>query len=317
MSVMNKIYIGFDASNYTTSVGAVSSDLCVNEREILKVPQGTKGLRQSDALFLHIKNMPDIYKRACGKIDTKNIKAVGVSTRPRSVEGSYMPVFLAGIMQAKAVSDTLGVPLYEFSHQDGHIMAGIFSSGLKLDDEPFLSVHMSGGTTEILKTRYNGYNFDCEIIGGTKDISAGKAVDRVGVFAGLNFPCGAELDRISKASTEKIKLPVSVDGGFFNFSGLETKACQTLKIKRIEDVAQGVFSAISETLFKALTYCAETTGIKKILIAGGVASNSKIREDLAEIPNAEVFFASPELSSDNAVGIALCTAVKGGLNLGG
>ena len=303
---MNKIYIGFDTSNYTTSVGVVSSDFCINERKLLEVPQGTKGLRQSDALFLHIKNMPDIYKNATSKIDTKGIKAVGVSTRPRSVEGSYMPVFLAGVMHARAVSDTLEVPLYEFSHQDGHIMAGIFSSGLKLDDEPFLSVHMSGGTTEILKTKYNGYNFDCEIIGGTKDISAGKVVDRVGVFAGLSFPCGKELDRISGKSKEKIKLPVCTHGGFFNFSGLETKACSMLKEKKLEDVAQGVFSAISRTLYEALSFCVESSGIRKILIAGGVASNSKIREDLEKITGAKVFFASPELSCDNAVGIALC-----------
>lgn len=303
---MNRIYIGFDTSNYTTSFGAVSSEFSINEREILQVPSGAKGLRQSDALFLHIKNMPDIYKRAVCKIDTKSIKAVGVSTRPRSVEGSYMPVFLAGVMQAKAVSDTLKVPLYEFSHQDGHIMAGIYSSGLELDDEPFLSVHMSGGTTEILKTRYNGYNFDCEIIGGTKDISAGKVVDRVGVFAGLSFPCGKELDIISKNSKEEIKLPVCTDGGFFNFSGLETKAISMLKEKKIEDVANGVFSAISRTLYDALAYCVKSTGIDKILIAGGVASNSKIREDLSKIENVRVFFASPELSCDNAVGIALC-----------
>ena len=303
---MNRIYIGFDTSNYTTSVGAVSSEFTINERRILEVPLGTKGLRQSDALFLHIKNMPEIYKNVASKLDTRNIKAVGVSTRPRSVEGSYMPVFLAGLMEAKAVSDSLGVPIYEFSHQDGHIMAGMFSAGIELDDEPFLSVHMSGGTTEILKTKYNGYNFDCEIIGGTKDISAGKVVDRVGVCAGLSFPCGAELDRISRNSNEKIKLPVSTDGGFFNFSGLETKAITILKEKRIEDVSNGVFSAISETLYKSLSFCVKSTGIERILIAGGVAANSKIREELIKIPHAKVFFASPELSCDNALGIALC-----------
>lgn len=306
MNVMNKIYIGFDTSNYTTSVGVVSSESYINQREILKVPEGTKGLRQSDALFLHIKNMPDIYKRVCDQTNIENIKAVGVSTRPRSVEGSYMPVFLAGIMQARAVSDTLRVPLYEFSHQDGHIMAGIYSSGLELNYEPFLSVHMSGGTTEVLKTKYNGYNFECEIIGGTKDISAGKVVDRVGVFSGLSFPCGSELDRISRDSREQIKLPICTDGGFFNFSGLETKACSMLKEKKLEDVAWGIFSAISRTLYEALDFCVKSTGIRKILIAGGVASNSKIREDLVEIPHTEVFFASPELSCDNAVGIALC-----------
>ncbi len=302
---MNRIYLGFDTSNYTTSAAAVSESFLINERKLLEVKEGSRGLRQSDALFLHIKNMPSVYESLAKKADTKNACAVGVSTRPRSVEGSYMPVFLAGFAQAKAVADTLKVPLFEFSHQDGHIMAGIYSSEAELSDEPFLSVHMSGGTTEILKTKYNGYNFDCEIIGGTKDISAGQVTDRLGVAAGLKFPCGAELDVLSRNAKEEIKLPVSVDGGFFNFSGLETKAALMLKEKRIEDVARGVFLAISKTMSKALNYCVKETGIKKILIAGGVASNSHIRTYLGKNVDAKVYFASPGLSCDNAVGIAL------------
>lgn len=302
---MNKIYIGFDTSNYTTSASAVSEDILINERRILDVPFGTRGLRQSDALFLHIKNMPDVYARVSKSVDKDRISAVGVSTRPRSVEGSYMPVFLAGVMQAKAISDTLKVPLFEFSHQDGHIMAGMYSSGFSLTDEEFISVHMSGGTTEILKTRYNGYNFDCDIIGATKDISAGKVVDRLGVKAGLSFPCGAELDRLSRNFKEEIKLPVSVDGGFFNFSGLETKAVNMLSEKSIEDVANGVFCAISKTLLKSLSYLTKAHDIKKILIVGGVASNTKIRKSLKEEFGDNIFFATPELSCDNAVGTAL------------
>lgn len=302
---MNKIYLGFDTSNYTTSAAAVASDILINERKILEVKEGSRGLRQSDALFLHIKNMPGIYSELSKKADTLNVGAVGVSTRPRSVEGSYMPVFLAGVAQARTVADTLKVPLFEFSHQDGHIMAGIYSSEIEFSDEPFLSVHMSGGTTEILKTVYNGYNFDCEIIGGTKDISAGQVTDRVGVAAGLKFPCGAELDALSRCAKEEIKLPISVDGGFFNFSGLETKAVVILKEKSIEDVAKGVFLAISKTLAQALEFCVRKTGIKRILIAGGVASNSFIRDYLEKNIDAKVFFASPELSCDNAVGIAL------------
>lgn len=305
--MMNNIYLGFDTSNYTTSSGAVSDEFYINERKLLEVLKGNRGLRQSDALFLHIKNMPCVYSALCEKTDIKNVCAVGVSTRPRSVEGSYMPVFLAGIMQAKAVSKTLNVPYFEFSHQDGHIMAGVYSSGLTLTEEPFISVHLSGGTTEILKTKYNGYNFDCEILGATKDISAGQVIDRVGVFGGLEFPSGAKMDKLSRESKKALKLPVSVCGSFFNFSGLETKAKEKLREYDLCDVSKAVFSAVSETLFKALTNCVEETKINKILIAGGVASNSLLRKTLTEIRDAKVYFASAELSSDNAVGIALCT----------
>lgn len=306
MNVMNKTYLGFDTSNYTTSAGAVSGNEVFNCRKILEVKEGTRGLRQSDALFLHIKNMPEIYAELTNKISSERVEAVGVSTRPRSVEGSYMPVFLAGIMQAKAVCNTLNVPLLEFSHQDSHIMAGLYSAGVDFKKEHFLSVHMSGGTTEILKTAYNGYNFDCEIVGGTKDISAGQVIDRLGVAAGLKFPCGRELDEISCLSEKGVKLPVSTDGGFFNFSGLETKAVKELVENRTEDVARGVLEAISKTLERALKSVSESTGIKNILIAGGVASNRLIRNNISKIFGKNVYFASPELSCDNAVGTALC-----------
>lgn len=306
MNLTNNIYLGFDTSNYTTSAAAVSDELCRNERRILKVEEGKRGLRQSDALFQHIKSMPDIYAELCKKTEVRNAGAVGVSTRPRSVEGSYMPVFLAGAMQAEAVSQTLDIPCLKFSHQDGHIMAGVYSSGLELDGRAFLSVHLSGGTTEILRTVYNGYNFDCEIAGATRDISVGQAIDRIGVAAGLKFPCGAEMDRISRGENKKIKLPVTVNEGFFNFSGLETKAVQLLPEYGLSVIAASSFEAAAEALERALIYFVKKTGIDRILIAGGVASNSFIRERLKNISCAEVYFASAELSSDNAVGIALC-----------
>ena len=161
--------IGFDTSNYTTSTAWTDGKTDINVRQILYVKDGERGIRQSDGVFQHMKLMPVMYEKLSEQIDFKEVKAVGVSTRPRCVEGSYMPVFLAGEGYAKVVADTLGVPLYEFSHQDGHIMAGIYSSGsFELLENDFISVHLSGGTTEILKSRYNGFNFDNEIIGGSK-----------------------------------------------------------------------------------------------------------------------------------------------------
>ena len=295
--------LGFDTSNYTTSVAICGENEIRSARRLLTVRQGERGLRQSDALFQHVKQIPVIIKEAG---DMKDISAVGVSSRPRSVEGSYMPVFLAGEMAAETAAAVLGVPLYRFSHQDGHIMAGIHSAdAYGLLDEEFLSVHLSGGTTEIVRTCFNGSGFDTEIVGGTKDISAGQVIDRTGVRLGMQFPCGKEMDMISRTAETEIKLPVSVKEGFFNFSGLETKAatagCD------VPVLARSVFSAISKTLTLALRFCCDSYNINKILFVGGVASNGYIRDSICNEFGDNGFFASPEMSTDNACGIALLT----------
>lgn len=296
--------IGFDTSNYTTSVAVYKNGEVTQSRKLLEVKQGERGLRQSDALFQHVKQFPEVIK---GLNFPRDISAIGVSTRPRNVEGSYMPVFLAGEAFAETSSAVLGVPLYRFSHQDGHIMAGIKSAdGLELLEKDFISVHMSGGTTEIVKTRYNGHGFDVEIVGGTKDISAGQVIDRVGVSLGMKFPCGKEMDKIACESVEFENLPVAVNKGYFNFSGLETKAASIVSDNKSSLVA-GVFLAVAKTLEKAISYSCTETGVRDVLLVGGVASSRFITDYLKNKLNYRLFVASPELSSDNACGVAILT----------
>ena len=293
--------IGFDTSNYTTSVALYDSHNIVNARQLLNVKTGERGLRQSDALFQHIKQFPDVIK---GLGEINDISAVGVSAKPRSVDGSYMPVFLAGMSFAVVAASCLNVPLYEFSHQDGHIMAGIISAkAFELLSGDFLSVHISGGTTEILQTAYNGHGFDCKIIGGTKDISAGQVIDRVGVNLGMKFPCGKEFEELSLKGNLPIKLPVSQENGFFNFSGLETKALKST-CEDDANLAAGVIQAVSKTLSDAISYCSKSTKIQRVLVVGGVASNLFIRNYLKDNTDNIYYFATTELSSDNACGVA-------------
>ncbi len=297
-------FIGFDTSNYTTSVGVWDDGELRSYRRILDVKKGERGLRQSDALFAHVKALPDIISMSAisGSVD-----GVGVSTRPRNVDGSYMPVFLAGAAAASAAASCAGVPLYKFSHQEGHIMAGIYSSGaFELLDGEFLSVHLSGGTTEILKTEFSGGRFVSEIVGGTKDISAGQLIDRVGVLLGYKFPCGAELDRLSANAAGKLKFRTSVDGGYFNLSGLENKAAQSGE--EPGETAFAVFSAIAETLNRSLQFCMNRYRTGRVLLVGGVASNTYIRKALKTIDCDGMYFSSPELSSDNACGVAALAA---------
>lgn len=299
------IYLGFDTSNYTTSV-ACCGETSISVRELLEVKKGEKGLRQSDALFQHIKKLPELFEKITDNIDMKKVKGIGVSTTPRNVDGSYMPVFLAGHGYAKVCADALGVPLYAFSHQEGHIMAGIYScENFFLLEKPFISVHLSGGTTEILLTKYENGHFVSEIIGGTKDISAGQLIDRVGVSLGLGFPAGKELEKIAEKATKSIKLPVNTDSGYINFSGIETKTLSLVGKEEDSLLAYGLFDAISKALSKTLNYCVEKYNVDSVLLVGGVISNSIIKNNLSKNVNAKISFASGEYSTDNAYGTAL------------
>ena len=114
-----KIIMGIDTSNYTTSVALMYSDgeLIANIKEPLPVKLGECGLRQSDAVFAHIKNLPKAMEKASGILNGRSVSAIGVSERPRNVFGSYMPCFLAGLSAATSAAAASGVPLYRFSHR--------------------------------------------------------------------------------------------------------------------------------------------------------------------------------------------------------
>ncbi len=296
------IYLGIDTSNYTTSVATVG-DKDRNIRKIIDIKEGMRGIRQSDGVFVHLKELPELFEKF--DVDMTKVSAVGVSTRPRNVEGSYMPVFLAGESFARVIAKSLGVPLFTYSHQDGHIMAGILSSGSEeLLTEPFLAVHMSGGTTEILECKYENNHFTAKLIGGTKDISAGQLIDRVGVSLGMKFPAGAEMDRLSQECSEKaIPLKTAVKDGYINFSGMETKLLSMKDEVEGSILAKSTLTFIGKSLAEAINFHKP----QKVLFVGGVASNTLLREYFEKEIPAKLYFASRELSCDNAVGIAELT----------
>lgn len=291
------LYLGIDTSNYTTSV-AVCGDEEVNLRKLIDVKEGKRGIRQSEGVFLHIKELPNLFESL--GIDTRDIKAVGVSVKPRNQQGSYMPVFTAGESFARVIAKTLGVPLFKTTHQDGHIMAGIVScKAYELLDEEFTCVHLSGGTTEILSCKYEKGSFNPKIIGGTKDISAGQLLDRLGVALGMKFPCGKELDRISLTARDSKNLKVSQDRGFINFSGMETKLLSMVKNDPSEVLAKSALLLVGNSINSALSFLKP----EKVLFVGGVASNTILR-NMFENERYKAYFASCELSGDNAIGNA-------------
>ena len=193
------IYAGIDTSNYSTSAAVYHAcdNNIVHDRLLLPVKKGNIGLRQSDAVFLHTKQLPQVLGPLIS--DTEKIDAVGVSIRPRDLEGSYMPCFLVGKLAASVISDSLHIPLFTFSHQSGHIMAALYSSSsLNLIHHEFIAFHISGGTTEcIVVSPDEDTVFKVNIIGGTSDLNAGQAVDRIGALLGLDFPAGPQVLRTS------------------------------------------------------------------------------------------------------------------------
>jgi N6-L-threonylcarbamoyladenine synthase len=306
---VNDLFLGVDTSNYTTSVSCVSNEGIVFERRtMLSVPLGERGLRQSDAVFQHVRNLPPLVEELLGTIDRSAVRAVAVSAKPTAGEESYMPVFLAGKLAAVSIAGSLGVPLFETTHQAGHIRAALLGQETRFSDAPFLAMHLSGGTTDLLLVRReSGLIKDIARIGGCEDLHAGQFVDRVGVRLGLLFPSGIALEALARAAADKsIKLPASVKGLYCSFSGQESQ-CQRLIEGGTERqaVAYAVYDNMARTFAKLLNHAFAETGTKTALLSGGVSGSLLLRKLLQQRLGCELFYAQSGLSSDNAVGTAL------------
>ena len=296
--------IGFDTSNYTTSIAWFDGDSGVNESRLLPVKAGELGLRQSDAVFAHTKSLPELSGRLFSHMEVGKITAVGVSTRPRAVEGSYMPCFMVGYSHAKMLSDALGVPMFEVSHQQGHVAASLWSAGrLDLMDRAHLAWHLSGGTTELLLVEPEGKNVRCTKIGGTTDISAGQLIDRTGVMLELPFPAGKHLDALSKEATLKETFKVKCANMEFSLSGVQNKVQQFHAAHGSPAETAGyALRCVAKAVYLASEQAMKAYPGLPIVFSGGVASNSMLREVIAPL---NPIFSKPEFSTDNAMGVAV------------
>lgn len=301
------ITLGFDTSNYTTSVALYDSETgAVRQKKLLlPVASGEKGLRQSDAVFHHTARLFPLVEELLDGFDGK-IGAIGVSSRPRDAEGSYMPCFSVGVNAAHCVAAALKAPLHSFSHQAGHIAAALYSAGrLELAKRSFIAFHVSGGTTEMLKvTPSDEYILGVDIIGKTLDLNAGQAVDRVGLMLGLSFPCGAQLEQLAGRYDGSCKAKVCVKGGSCSLSGLENQCKKLLQTGCApEHIARYCIDFIIATLEKMTDYAISEYGKLPLIYAGGVMSDTIIRKHFEEKYSA--VFAAPEFSCDNAAGAAV------------
>ena len=303
--------LGIDTSNYTTSVAVFDGHGGMNAGRLLSVRPGELGLRQSDALFQHVRQLPELFERLAGENLLHDLEAVGASTRPRAVEGSYMPCFLAGTSQGRNLASTLGVPFFAHSHQQGHLAAAAWSAGcLELLDKPFLAWHLSGGTTELLKVEPEKYTVTAEIVGGTSDISAGQIMDRTGKLLSLTFPAGKEMDRLSQESDCKDRFKVKTADLQFSLSGLENKIAQYREAgHEPADVAAYAVSSVCDVVVRTTRDALKQYPDFPVVFSGGVASNSMLRQKTQCL---HPIFAEPRFSTDNAMGIAVLTWLQEG-----
>lgn len=297
---MGKV-IAFDTSNYTTSCAVFDGAVGENSGRLLDVKPGELGLRQSEALFSHVKRLPEIVE----KLDfSGEILAVGASTKPRETENSYMPCFLAGASQGTVLAKALNVPFFEFSHQQGHIAAAAWSSGrMDLLETPHLAWHLSGGTTELLYVVPFGSAVKCTIIGGTSDVSAGQLIDRTGQMLGLDFPAGKALDALASQCENPAKYDMKINGYTFSLSGVEHKVKQLCeKGAKKEDIAYFALASVISGVTRITAAALKEYGNIPVLFSGGVASNSLLRK-----MTPDGIFAKPQFSTDNAMGTAILT----------
>ena len=298
-----ELAIGFDTSNYTTSCAVFDGCDGNNSSRMLDVPEGALGIRQSEALFQHVKRLPEVFT-VLDITTGARVLAVGASETPREIEGSYMPCFLAGASHAMVLAKGMGVPYYGFSHQQGHVAAAAWSSGREdVLSKKLLCWHLSGGTTELLLIRPDGVSFTCSVIGGTSDVSAGQLLDRTGSMLGMEFPSGARLDKIASDISKGTKYEPKMSGMCFSLSGAEHKMKAMIEAGTpAGEVAYFTLWAICCAVTKATLAAKKQYGDIPVLYSGGVASSRFMRQRITE-----GIFARPEYSTDNAIGIAILT----------
>lgn len=305
--------LGIDTSNYTTSCAVYDSEKnqIIQRKKLLPVKDGEKGLRQSDAVFHHTQQLypliADLFKEATGEISL-----LGVSEKPRDAQGSYMPCFTVGINTAHSIAAVINKPVFGFSHQSGHIMAALYSSGrTDLISKRFIAFHISGGTTEALLVEPDDERiFKVNILGETKDLNCGQAVDRAGVMMGMHFPCGRELEALALKSEKNYNPKICVVDGNCCLSGIENICQKMLSAnEKKEDVAKFCLDFAGKTIEKMTESALAKAGELPVIYAGGVMSNSIIRSRLQA--KFSCFFAQPEFSCDNAAGTAILAYYRG------
>lgn len=311
-SQKDNIIIGIDTSCYTTSIAAINLDrkIIFNEKIILKVKKNEKGIRQSEGVFQHTNNLGQISSKIQDTLKEYNVVGICASKTPRPQKDSYMPVFNVGYNYAKLYASMSNCEFYTTTHQENHIEASLYNKNLE-NKNKFISIHMSGGTTEILLVTNKNHQYNIEIIGKTKDISFGQLIDRVGVKLSYDFPAGKYVDKSAIQCEEKILngLKTSVVKGDMNVSGVENQIDRLLNDNKAPNyICKVTLDTIVRYIIKSLTYLCEEYKINEVVFAGGVSASEYIKKEVTKKlnkNNIKSYFTNPEYATDNGVGCAL------------
>ncbi len=301
-------YLGLDTSNYTTSAAYCAVDGTITQtKRLLPVKSGDMGLRQSDAVFHHTRQLPDMLEGLRDALGA-GVRAVAASDRPQQTDGSYMPCFLVGAGAARQLGAVLGVPVKFFTHQQGHVMAALVGADcVSLRERPFLAFHVSGGTTDALLVEPDDRHIlSCRVVGHSLDLKAGQLIDRVGGMLGLNFPAGPALEALALQAQRVYKPKAVMRGCDCHLSGVENQCRDRLaRGEPPAEVARFCLDSVAAALDGMTRALLAHYGDLPLVYAGGVMSNSLLRAKFSESYGGH--FASPAYSADNAVGIAsLC-----------
>ena len=311
-----EVYLGIDTSCYTTSLFFMDREghAAAETRRILKVKPGGCGLQQSEMLYQHTRNLPELMEEAV-RGHKFAVRSIGVSARPRPREDSYMPAFLAGLGFARSLAALYGIPLWQISHQENHLEAALWSANGP-DADRFLFLHASGGTTDLLLAEKENAAYRLTEIGGSLDLHAGQFVDRVGVALGLDFPAGPALEQLAEQHTEIPEIPVSVHKTKVSLSGPCTWVLRAIGKAKPEteespiasaNLAAGVQWGLAETFVRMIRNGAAEHHVKHVILAGGVCANRWIRNHIVEKlakRGIRVWMPDNRYSGDNASGCA-------------
>lgn len=307
-----KAVLGLDTSNYRTSaaLAALDGTVLLNERELLPVEMGKRGLRQSDAVYAHLKQLkPMTEKIREASASGVQLAAVCASVRPRDREDSYMPVFEVGDTLGRAIAAAEGIPFFPTDHQQGHLRAAAHGTPMERE-ERYLALHLSGGTTDLLLREPTGVTE----LGTSLDLHAGQLIDRVGVALGCAFPAGPQMECLARQARSEGRLGCAMEDHDLSchLSGAEAQAMRWIREGQLSpgQIAREIFDLLARTVCRMLLAGSKSRQVSQALVCGGVASSALFREMLqarmAKKPaGPRICFGEAELSGDNAVGVAL------------
>lgn len=264
----------------------------------------------------HLENINGVLADSLAEagVSLDDIDLIGVTNGP-----GLIGALLVGVATAKAIAFAKDIPIVGVHHLIGHISANYIQSPNL--EPPFMALITSGGHTEIVDVK--SYT-ECEILGGTRDDAVGEAYDKIARVLGLGYPGGPKIDKIAKEGNPEAihfkRVMLEKDSFDFSFSGLKTQVLNYINTERQAgrevnraDVAASFQEAVMDVLTEKVMHAVAVRGEDKLVLAGGVAANSRLRGmlgDACKKAGIELYVPAPVLCTDNGAMIASAAYYK-------